>query len=343
MQLFYYKDVRGNFGDDLNSWLWDRLNPGLIDDRSDELLVGIGTILAMAFPDASVRKYVVGSGTGLGTAPRVDASWRFLAVRGPLTARVLDLPASVPQGDAAMLLHRLPEYQSARVPNGRVAFIPHISSSRRTDWRRVCALAGIDYIDPEHDSVRVIAQIRGCSLLIAEAMHGAIVADTLGVPWIPVRSSDEINDFKWNDWALSLGMKIGLNRIRPASLRSRVRDVYWPLTGWNGNQPIDAATDMAMRMQVLEQAMLSNSRKGAVARLVERGFQGTWRRAIEPAVDTLAGTTWSARYDERAATAAADDLTDIARLEPQLSSRSALQDRIGDLEDALHRLRTRAA
>jgi hypothetical protein len=25
MKLYYYKDVVGNFGDDLNSWLWDTL------------------------------------------------------------------------------------------------------------------------------------------------------------------------------------------------------------------------------------------------------------------------------------------------------------------------------
>ncbi len=27
MKLYYYKDVIGNFGDDLNSWLWDALIP----------------------------------------------------------------------------------------------------------------------------------------------------------------------------------------------------------------------------------------------------------------------------------------------------------------------------
>jgi succinoglycan biosynthesis protein ExoV len=37
-------------------------------------------------------------------------------------------------------------------------------------------------------------------------MHGAILADTLRVPWIPVITSPIINVFKWRDWTMSLGL-----------------------------------------------------------------------------------------------------------------------------------------
>ena len=31
MKIYYFKDPVGNFGDDLNSWLWDTLIPGYFD------------------------------------------------------------------------------------------------------------------------------------------------------------------------------------------------------------------------------------------------------------------------------------------------------------------------
>src|SRR5262249_35878333 len=40
------------------------------------------------------------------------------------------------------------------------------------------------------------------------ALHGAIAADTLRVPWIPVHDSrnDDTLLFKWQDWCLSVGL-----------------------------------------------------------------------------------------------------------------------------------------
>jgi succinoglycan biosynthesis protein ExoV len=46
-------------------------------------------------------------------------------------------------------------------------------------------------------------------------MHGAIVADALRVPWIPVKLYGQIVDFKWHDWAESLGMRLSLRPIAP--------------------------------------------------------------------------------------------------------------------------------
>lgn len=44
--------------------------------------------------------------------------------------------------------------------------------------------------------------------MIAESMHGAIVADSFGVPFGPVTISSRFNDFNWRDWAESPGMDL---------------------------------------------------------------------------------------------------------------------------------------
>src|SRR5205814_2371845 len=41
-------------------------------------------------------------------------------------------------------------------------------------------------------------------LLVTEAMHGAVVADALRVPWIALRMYSKIDEFKWRDWCASL-------------------------------------------------------------------------------------------------------------------------------------------
>lgn len=41
MRLHYYWDGIGNFGDDLNAWLWPRLIPDLLDDNPDTLFLAL--------------------------------------------------------------------------------------------------------------------------------------------------------------------------------------------------------------------------------------------------------------------------------------------------------------
>jgi succinoglycan biosynthesis protein ExoV len=54
----------------------------------------------------------------------------------------------------------------------------------------------------------VLSEISHTKLLLAEALHGAIAADALRVPWIPVhdaRNEDTLL-FKWQDWCLSVAL-----------------------------------------------------------------------------------------------------------------------------------------
>lgn len=211
MKLFYYKHPTGNFGDDLNPWIWDTLAPELFDGDDSTLLVGIGTLINDKVP-AAPNKVVFGSGVGYNGAAAVDAKWKFHCVRGPLSARALNLDPALGLSDPAVLLTQVAGPAPAKAGR-RVCFMPHHESLRYADWRPVCAAAGIEFLDPSDDARQTVERIRRADLVIAEAMHAAIVADAFRVPWIPVACYDHILDFKWQDWCQSLGMDYQPGRL----------------------------------------------------------------------------------------------------------------------------------
>jgi succinoglycan biosynthesis protein ExoV len=216
MELYYYKDSIGNFGDDLNNWLWPRLFPYPMADAFDPetLFVGIGSLLNHKIPASPPKKIIFGSGYGYGDPPEINDQWRFYCVRGPLTAKLLNLPESLVISDSALLIRKL--VNSSGMAKYPVAFMPHHQTSRYDDWRSICGELGIQYLDPADSVGKTIEDIRSSSLVVTEAMHGAIVADALRVPWIPVRTRKRILDFKWQDWLASLQMDHHFEWLTPA-------------------------------------------------------------------------------------------------------------------------------
>jgi succinoglycan biosynthesis protein ExoV len=202
MQLYYWSAQGPNLGDSLNPWLWPLLLPGFFDDEPRELFVGIGSNLGHRFPDTA-KKIVVGTGYGGYQAPPLlDAMWDVRFVRGPRTAQVLGIDRRLAIGDPGMLVHQL---GGALPPPGEhhaVGFMPHWESALYGAWEAVCDEAGAHFIDPRDPVESILASIRGCDLLVTEAMHGAIVADALRVPWVPFMPLPA-HRFKWFDWAAS--------------------------------------------------------------------------------------------------------------------------------------------
>jgi succinoglycan biosynthesis protein ExoV len=209
MKLFYHHDAVGNFGDDLNGWLWPKLVPELLDDDDSTLFIGIGSILDERIPDGP-RKVVFGTGIGYGRLPAVDERWNICCVRGPLTAAALGLPSHLAITDPAVLVSTV--MPTTHGKTHRVSFMPHHrtkirASEQGIDLRVICEAAGVRYIDPADEIEKVLTNIQGSSVTLAEAMHGAIIADALRVPWMPVQLFDHIRDLKWRDWCGSLGIE----------------------------------------------------------------------------------------------------------------------------------------
>lgn len=201
MKLRYH--LGKNFGDALNPMIFEKFLPGYFDNNDEELFLGIGSILGFKMGNAK-KTIVFSSGFAYGTLPKIDESFDIICVRGPLTANILKIDPELAITDGAALLR----YFNFQRPEKKYqyTFIPHMGSEDFFDWRKLCAEADIHYLSPRGEVDDVLKVIMQSEVIVAEAMHGAIVADALRVPWIPVKAYSTINDFKWNDWAKSLSL-----------------------------------------------------------------------------------------------------------------------------------------
>jgi succinoglycan biosynthesis protein ExoV len=220
MKPYYWESPHGNFGDDLNLWLWDFLLPDFREVHPDVLLVGVGTVLNKDLLPEEGRKLVLGSGFGYGALPDMSdrSLWDIRCVRGPLTAEKVGVPRDLGIVDPAVLVADMPEFADLPKRHKR-SFIPHWESAVAGLWPAVCTMAGLNYIDPRGEAKDVIRAIAQSELIVAESMHGAILADAFRVPWVAVATSDSINSFKWRDWATTVDVEHRPRRI-PISTRA---------------------------------------------------------------------------------------------------------------------------
>ena len=237
MKLFYYRtrSPSANFGDELNLWLWPRLLPPFDGDVRN-VFVGIGTILNDDLPEslsAASRIIFFSTGVGYGNQFRLKMreNWKIYCLRGPLSAKRLNLQRSVAITDGAALLKKFFAPLPVEKRSHNVSYMPHFRHGSPALLKAVCQLAGLHFIDPSSPAETVIAEIARSRLILSEAMHGTIVADTLRVPWIPVCSSPKILPFKWQDWCASVKVPYRPKIIKGAQ-RLSLADYRYPLKLW---------------------------------------------------------------------------------------------------------------
>ena len=222
MALYYWESDRHrgytNLGDNLNPWLLGHVLGQAVLEAPNNTVVGIGTILnveaQVAIGPDSIKS-VFTSGCGYSALPTVDASWRFYAVRGRISHRLLHLE-DVPLGDGAILIS---DYLGSlnldgNLAKGEVIFMPHVDLAVENGeaWRRACEDAGVTYFSPAEPQDRLISALVNARLVITSAMHCAIIADAVRTPWIAV-SSSSINTGKWKDWASALDLEFHFHAI----------------------------------------------------------------------------------------------------------------------------------
>lgn len=293
MQLFHWQVEGGNFGDDMNLWFWDALMPGWRDCDPGATLFGIGTILSSRALGAATRPVIFGSGTGYeGVSAGVLEKARIVWLRGPRTAARLGVSPDLALADPAIMLPQLDEMQAPVAATALPLFVPHhTTAALPLDWARIGQRAGVEVVLPGGDARSVIDRLRAAPLVIAESMHAAIIADAFRTPWVALRISNKFNEFKWNDWADSLGIELeigeglaplkrGYAHLRSAqgALRRLVARPAAPTRPGTATKPAATAT-LHPRPEGKREAMFLKSAIRRTAPLIERMLATDLRRA----------------------------------------------------------------
>jgi hypothetical protein len=218
MKIIYFKANVPNFGDELNPWMWPQFFPTMFDEDDSEVFLGIGSIIGAGEIPAKARKIIFGAAyvPEYKKKPDISENYEFHFVRGPRTASLLGLDPSLALSDSATLLHVLMKDRPRKAET--ISFMPHWESACKGNWEAVCALAGLNYIDPRCDVNFILKEMLRSKYIITEAMHGAIVADALRIPWIPIRPIRPLNRAKWTDWSDTINLQLPHHALYPSSV-----------------------------------------------------------------------------------------------------------------------------
>ncbi|MGD0903294.1 MAG: polysaccharide pyruvyl transferase family protein [Terracidiphilus sp.] len=333
----YLAGDRSNFGDDLNRWLWSRLLGSSLDVDDGTVVLGIGTTISRELLPSAKRYIVLSSGVGYGAIPADfgGPNWEVLAVRGPLTAAVLNLSGEKAITDGAALLRLLPECEPLPASERRgVAFMPNFERLALGNWRQACEAAGFEFLNPFADSEQTVQRIRRAKLVIADAMHAAIVADALRVPWIPVVLSPQNSSFKWFDWTMSLNLPYRPTKIPASTLMEAVRNTAVRFIG-----PRYYFED--------RNAAEAIEHYRRVARLKSRRYWPLWRWCAMKVACSIPMRIFKSaplrgfkkRQDEERADRAAEQLRRVAEMPSYLSDEPVLMSKVEQIGSLLSLLR----
>jgi hypothetical protein len=207
----YWWTGKANFGDALTPLLLKHFcgietelaHPSVAD------LVVAGSVLDV-LPQKGWTGIVAGAGK-LKASTKTDLTQaHVLGVRGKLTLADIKLssfttPSTPTLGDPALLISEMTRRQKPTWPLG---VVPHWSDTRLFDQEMATAekwnYAKPVYINVADDPLSVVRDISACEKIVTSSLHGAIIADSYGIPrrierFPMIDSPHEGGDFKWRD------------------------------------------------------------------------------------------------------------------------------------------------
>lgn len=165
-------------------------------------LVGVGSILHMVPSD--YKGYILGSGLIDKKFARVFPSANALLVRGYLTKKLCELPASVRVGDPGLIADSVYEKYLSNEKTWEIGIVPHFYDFNSSRIAKLIQINRDDIllIDVRRPPRSVIRDISKCNYILSSSLHGLIIADSLGIPnrWLHLSNRVEGDGFKFRDY-----------------------------------------------------------------------------------------------------------------------------------------------
>ncbi|WP_277454057.1 polysaccharide pyruvyl transferase family protein [Janibacter sp. DB-40] len=243
----FWWDNRRNFGDAAGPWLVERLTGRTpVNSRrvkhDGSTLLSVGSIVAFLNRDhASIW------GSGLMRPLAEDRLKRLQglddvtvhAVRGRATADELrrKLNWQVPDvyGDPALLLPRFYTPRVSSLSAGSTVVVPHYSHAKH--FAPATTDDALHVVDVGQGLERVVDDIASADRCISTSLHGIIVAQAYGVPWVWLRLDDDQlggDQFKFNDFFSTLAEEsvsrcdVTSDHVAGLDLKSLAQDASLP-------------------------------------------------------------------------------------------------------------------
>jgi hypothetical protein len=239
ISVYSYVQPNGakNFGDDMSLSMCEYAS-GKSLIRADQIyadMYGVGSLLQIfksrkrqvkytALRMLNGNKPLVLWGTGIIEGiplylPRV----KVLALRGPYTAKALDIKTVVAFGDPGLLVS---DILAAPAKSGKIGIVPHYVDKSHP----VLTVAAKDdrfvIIDVEDNWENAVSHIAQCDLILSSSLHGLIVADAYGIPnqWLEFSNKVAGAGFKFRDYAEGVG-RAAMKRVEVSGLEDIYRAV----------------------------------------------------------------------------------------------------------------------
>ena len=209
-----YWDGKPNFGDMIGPYLISKISGKPVVNVKDTNAPGymsVGSILQLVN-----RKGLIVWGSGLIDAPSNELACRLskynpriLSVRGSETAtqlkriglEIANLEAS---GDPALLMPRFYSPKSIAAETD-VAVCPHYL--HKQNFLNMTFEGEVSIVDVQENLEVVIDKITSARVCVSSSLHGLIIAQAYGIPWVWLEVVDKKlggGDFKFNDFFSTL-------------------------------------------------------------------------------------------------------------------------------------------
>ena len=183
------------------------LTPIIVEHFTDYKLIHVSAeeqrkLIAIGSTMTSMRTSDTIWGTGImrntDKFPHV-ADCRFLAVRGKLTEKILDMNVGV-YGDPALLLSRM--YSPSNTKKYKLGIIPHYIEQDEPIFKELAKKDNSKVINTFLNWKTFIDEVVSCEEIISSSLHGIIIAEAYGIPATWIKPTDKVagNGFKFRDY-----------------------------------------------------------------------------------------------------------------------------------------------